>query len=60
MTMVPLIIAFGNLAMGELRGLDPIIIPLYSNISIFVVSLIVCLVNGGKGFYPTEAEIAIT
>lgn len=53
--MMPVLIAFGNLAMGELRKLDPILIPFYMNACIFIISLIVCLFSD-KGFFPEELE----
>ena len=58
MTLMPLLIALGNLAMGELRRLDPILIPFYSNIGILSVSLVVCLVSEG-GFFPDQKDLNV-
>ena len=55
MAAMPIVIGFGNLAMGELRRLDPILIPFYSNVGILVISIIVCFSNG-QGFYPEEVK----
>ena len=54
---MPILIAFGNLSMGELRSLDPILIPFYSNAAICLIGLLVCSLNG-KGFLPDDYDIA--
>ena len=56
MSLMPIIIAFGNLSMGQFRTLDPILIPVYSNVSILVIGVIVCLSNG-KGFVPSAFDL---
>ena len=56
LALMPLFVSVGNLAMGDLRTLDSIIIPFYSTISLFVISFIGCLANG-KGFFPNEIEV---
>jgi len=53
--MMPVLLAFGNLAIGDLRKLDPILIPLYSNVIILAISTVVCLTEE-KGFFPTEIQ----
>ena len=55
MVTMPLTLAFGNLAMGKLKTLDPTLIPFYSNLCIFVISTLVCSLNG-QGFFPAEEE----
>ena len=54
MALMPIIIAAGNLAMGELRTLDPILIPFYGNLSIGIIGFIVCMF---QGFYPSQEDI---
>ena len=55
LVICPFIIAFGNLSMGELRGLNPIVVPFYSNISIFLANAIYCA-SSSTGFFPSEEE----
>ena len=40
--LMPTFISFGSIAMGELRTLDPILIPFWSNSGIFIIGIIVC------------------
>jgi hypothetical protein len=53
MAVMPIMIAFGNLAIGQLHSLSPILIPFYSNVIILAVSIVVCL-STGDGFFPNE------
>jgi len=53
MAIMPVLCAFGNLAIGQLQKLSPILIPLYSNMIILAMSIIVCLFKG-EGFFPAE------
>ena len=56
MTTMPIALAFGNLAMGELRHLDPILISFYANACNLLLSITICLCNSKTGFYPLEAS----
>ena len=53
---IPFIIAFHNIMMGEVRRLDPILIPFYTNFGIAILSLIVCW-SSETGFSPSKADI---
>lgn len=57
LSLMPILIAFGNLAMGDLRKLDVILIPFYSNVAIIVVNWLICFTSQ-KGFVPQEADLA--
>ena len=55
MAMMPVLIAFGNMAIRELRELDFIMIPFYCNMINLAIGTAVCLSNG-KGFFPAEID----
>jgi len=41
--------------MGELRSLDPVVIPFYTNVLIVIIGIVVCL-SSLKGFLPSEQD----
>ena len=55
MALMPVVIAIGNLAMGELRSLNPLMVPFYGNTVMMVVFFFVCLIDE-NGFLPKEIE----
>ena len=58
LVLMPVLIAFGNLAMGGLRSLDPILMPFYSNIFILVIGLFVCTFSE-KGYLPSDHDFEV-
>ena len=55
LAIMPIVIALGNLAMGEIRQLDSILIPFYINVGFILMGLVLCLVTG-SGFYPSQED----
>ena len=55
---MPLAIALGNTMMGEVRNLDPILIPFYLNLIITVIGIFVCSF-GENGFFPSEHDLSV-
>ena len=51
LSLMPVTLAFGNIAMVKLQTLDYTLIPFYSNLSVFLLSLLVCLIHK-HGFLP--------
>ena len=55
---MPLMIALGNTMMGEVRNLDPILIPFYLNLIITVIGIFACAF-GEKGFVPSDQDLSV-
>ena len=55
---MPLSIAFGNAMMGEVRRLDPMLIPFYNNLCMVIIGIVVCSFND-KGFMPSDEDFSV-
>ena len=55
---MPIIISFGSMAMSEVRTLEPIMIPFYTNLIIGIISLFVCSFSA-KGFLPSTEDFEV-
>jgi len=55
---MPITLACGNLVFGDLKRLDPILIPFFINLFIFLISLVICL-GSADSFMPSALDFEV-